>query len=182
MRRIVCVLGVSFALLLWSAASPASAANPGVDHFTDSWSFVDEDFCETGVSVQFDGSVVVTEQHSPGRVDFVSTFSGHETMTNLETGDFLISHWAGHSTDVVVSGDEEGIHTHRITTVGLPESFRLPGGGMITLDAGYIVLLQTFDGDEFLSFEVAEQHGPHPAADADFELFCEVIPAALGIE
>ena len=182
MRRIVCVLGVSFVLLVWSAAPPALAANPEVNHFADSWSFVDDDFCGTGVSVQFDGSVVVTEQFSPRRGDFASTFSGHEVITNLETGDFVISHWAGHSTDVVVSGDEEGIHTHQVTTVGLPESFRLPGGGKITLDAGYIVLQQTFDGDEFLSVDVTVQHGPHPAADSDFELFCEVIPAALGIE
>lgn len=93
----------------------------------------------------------------------------------------VIAHWAGHSSEVLVSGDWEGLHTVEVTTVGLPESFRLPGGGMITLDAGYITLLQTFDGAEFISVEVIEQHGPHPAADADFQLFCEVIPEALGI-
>ena len=74
------------------------------------------------------------------------------------------------------------MHTHAFTTVGLPESFRLPGGGKVTLDAGYIQFLDTFDGDEFLFGEVSVQHGPHPAADSDFELFCEVIPPALGIE
>ena len=34
----------------------------------------------------------------------------------------------------------------------------------------------------FLFGGVAVQHGPHPEADADFELFSEVITEALGIE
>ena len=182
MRRIVCLLGVSLVLFVWSAAPPALAANPEVNHFTDSWSYVDDDFCGTGESVQFEGSVVVTEQLSPHQADFTNTFSGRQVVTNLETGDYVILHWAGHSTDSIVSGDEEGIHTHQFTTLGLPESLRLPGAGMITLDAGYIVQLQTFDGDEFLFGEVTVQHGPHPEADADFELFCEVMIEALGIE
>jgi hypothetical protein len=182
MRRVVCVLGVSLVLLVWSAAPPALAANPEVNRFTDSWSDVDPDFCGTGVSVSFEGSARVTEFLSPNHVDFMATFSAHEVITNVKTGDYVIAHWAGRSTNVVVSGSEEGIHTHEITTIGLPESFRLPGGGKITLDAGYIVFHDTFDGDKFLSTEVTVVHGPHPAADSDFELFCEVIPPALGIE
>ena len=182
MRRVVCVLGVSFVLLIWSAAPPALAANPEINRFTDSWSDVDPDFCETGVSVQFEGSVRVTEWLSPNHVDFMATFSGHEVITNLENDEYVLSHWAGHGTDTVVSGVEEGVHTHDFTTIGLPESFRQPGGGMITLDAGYITFHDTFDGDKFLFGEVSVQHGPHPAADSDFELFCEVIPPALGIE
>ena len=182
MRRVVCVLGVSVILLVWSAAPPALAANPEVNRFTDSWSDVDPDFCGTGASVRFEGSVRVTEWLSPNQVDFAATFTGHEVMTNVATGDSVVSHWAGRSTDVLVSGVEEGVHTHAFTTVGLPESFRLPGGGKVTLDAGYIQFLDTFDGDEFLFGEVSVQHGPHPAADSDFELFCEVIPPALGIE
>ena len=181
MRRLVGVLGVSFVLLTMSAVPPAAAANPEVHHSTDSWSFVDDDFCGLGASVQFEGSVRITEFLSPNRLDFMATFSGHEVITSLDTGNYVVSHWAGHGTDTVVAGDEEGVHTHDFTTLGLPESYRLPGGGMITLDAGYITFHDTFDGDEFLFGEVSVQHGPHPQADSDFELFCEVIPAALGI-
>jgi hypothetical protein len=112
----------------------------------------------------------------------MTTFVAHEVITNLETGDYVLAHWAGHSTDAIVSGDEEGLNTHLVTTVGLPESFRLPGGGTITLDAGSITFLLTLEGEEFVSQEVIAQHGPHPAADSGFELFCEVMPEALGIE
>jgi len=52
----------------------------------------------------------------------------------------------------------------------------------VPFSGGYIQFLDTFDGDKFLSGEASVQHGPHPAADSDFELFCEVIPPALGIE
>ena len=183
MRRLVGVLGVSLVLLTWSAALPALAANPQVNTFKDSWSGEeDPDFCGTGETITFSGSVRVTEQLAPNHADFTATFSGHDVLTNPETGDQVFSHWAGHVTETFVSGDDEGIHVIESTTRGLPESFRLPGGGVLTLDAGSITLLLTFDGEEFVSLEVVVQHGPHPAADSDFEQFCEIMPAALGIE
>lgn len=180
MRRLVSALGVSVVLLLWAGAPPALAAAPEVNHFTDSWEFVDPDFCGTGQEVEIAGQVVGTEQLAPNHANFTVTFSGHEVFTNPDTGLSVESHWAGRFSDTTVSGDDEGIHVHEFATLGLPESFRLPGGGMITLDAGLITFVDTFDADELID-EVIVQHGPHPEADADFELFCEVMTEALGI-
>ena len=48
-------------------------------------------------------------------------------------------------------------------------------------DAGYIVFHVVFNGDEPLSSEIAVDRGPHPDAESDFALFCEVVPSALGL-
>jgi len=48
-------------------------------------------------------------------------------------------------------------------------------------DAGLIVFATTFEGDEFISSETVLVKGPHPEAESDFALFCEVVTEALGI-
>jgi hypothetical protein len=53
--------------------------------------------------------------------------------------------------------------------------------GLKGADAGYIVQRAVFDGDTFLSIEVVVNKGPHPEADSDFELFCQIMPGALGL-
>lgn len=180
MRRPLIAIGLAASLGLFGAP-PALAANPDVNHFVDADSFTDPDFCGTGQPVEVSYRTVVTEQLSPRGAEYVNTFQDTTTFTNVATGDTVIGHSAGRFTDVIISGDPEGIHTHDFTNVGLPEQFRLEHGRMLTLDAGTITFRQTFDGDEFLSGEII-QHGPHPEADADFQLFCEVLVPALGIE
>ena len=106
---------------------------------------------------------------------------GFVTLTSPDTGLSVTLRWANRFTDVVISGDEEGIHTHRFTVMGLPEQYRLPNGGVITLDAGLIVFENVFEGEEFVSGEITFVAGPHPNAESDFELFCQVIPEALGL-
>jgi len=32
----------------------------------------------------------------------------------------------------------------------------------------------TFDGDEFIGGEIVVNKGPHPQAESDFELFCQI--------
>lgn len=56
------------------------------------------------------------------------------------------------------------------------------GGGVITRDAGRITFLVAFDENDVVVSEEFFSSGPHPQADSNFELFCQVIPEALGIE
>ena len=51
---------------------------------------------------------------------------------------------------------------------------------MLIRDAGHITFRDTLDGEELLSSEIVVNKGPHPEADSDFELFCEVTTEALG--
>jgi hypothetical protein len=83
---------------------------------------------------------------------------------------------------VNVSGDPEGDHVEEVTVKGLPERWKLAHGGVLIRDAGYVTLLQTIENDEPVDLEVLVNKGPHPDLDSDFELFCEVMPEALGIE
>jgi hypothetical protein len=76
--------------------------------------------------------------------------------------------------------EDAGTITFVTSFVGLPEKIQLPRGRVLTLDAGIITFEDTFDLEtfEFLGTQVTV-HGPHPEADADFELFCETIVPAL---
>lgn len=88
----------------------------------------------------------------------------------------------GRFLDAVVAGEEEGTQTFVFTAIGLPEKFQIEGGGVITRDAGRISFLVTVDENGDVVSEEVISRGPHPQADSDFELFCQVVPEALGIE
>jgi hypothetical protein len=49
------------------------------------------------------------------------------------------------------------------------------------LNTCLIAFADTFEGDEFISSEIVLVKGPHPEAESDFALFCEVVTEALGI-
>jgi hypothetical protein len=170
------------ATLCFVGGGTAFAGQPGVEHFTEPIDDMDTNFCGTGETVIVTGEVTGTAFTQPNQdVDYWEVTRGFVTLTSPDTGLSVTLRWANRFTDVVISGDEEGIHTHRFTVMGLPEQFKLPNGGVITLDAGLIVLENIFEGDEFLSSEITFVAGPHPAAESGFELFCQVIPAALGL-
>jgi hypothetical protein len=172
---------LSGALLVFALMPATVIAAPATNHHgTDSDTFVDPDFCGTGVSIDGSFTVIFTDHFGPGDI-FHSTARGQTTFTNPSTGDSVVVSFAGLFTDEVVSGDPEGVHTHAFTNKGLPEMIKTPHGAVLLRDAGYITFLTTFDGDEFLNQTVSVNNGPHPDADSDFALFCEVTIAALGI-
>jgi hypothetical protein len=172
----------SVLLLTTLAAAPAAhAADPQVNHFRDVFSEVDPDFCGTGQEIDIAFDIRVTEWLAPHQADFKNTTTGKVTFTNPVTGDTVIQLFAGPFWAETISGDPDGLHIDEFTAKGLPELFKTPHGGVLTLDAGYIVFHVTFDGDEFISSEIVVNNGPHPQADSDFELFCEIMPEALGL-
>jgi len=168
------------ALLIFALMPATAVAAPGNnDHGTDSGTDVDPDFCGTGVSI--DVSFEVTFTAHVGQPDvFRSTEHGRITFTNAATGDSVIVHFAQQFIEEI-TGDPEGVHTVAFTYKGLPEQIRTPNGPVLLRDAGYITFVDTFDGDVFLGTTVSVNKGPHPEADSDFVLFCEVTTAALGI-
>ena len=180
-------LRLSLCLMLFAALAliPAAAfaAPPEHEHFRDVGTFVDEDFCGTGQEIHgsfdFRVSVWIASDSPTGLVR--TTVSGKTVLTNPATGDSVIFSQAGQTTEEVVSGDPAGLHTVLVTTKGLPEKIQTTHGPVLTRDAGVIAFLLTFDGDELIDEQIVVVKGPHPEADADFELFCEVTTEALGI-
>jgi hypothetical protein len=182
MRRFTVLLGIIVAALALSAAPSAVAANPDVNHFTMSDSLTDNDFCLTGQTVDISSFVRGTEFLAPNqRVDYRNVTEGYFLFTNPLNGATVIQDFAGPFSTTIISGTPEGIHTVVETHKGLPEMVRTDHGGVLTRDAGYIVFHEVYNGDQFVSSEIFINRGPHPDAESDFTLFCEVVTSALGL-
>jgi hypothetical protein len=80
-----------------------------------------------------------------------------------------------------VVDEEAGTITFLTSFKGLPEKIQTAQGAVLLRDAGIITFADTFDLEtgEFISSETIVNKGPHPEADSDFTLFCEVISGAL---
>jgi hypothetical protein len=169
------------ALITALAVLPASAfgAKPIEqfhDHFTESFS---DEIC--GIPVDVD--VVVTDNFFLyADESFKDTSSFMSTFTNPVNGESVVISSAG-----LVSGpppivdEEAGTITFLTSFKGLPEKIQTANGSVLLRDAGIITFADTFDLEtgEFISSEITVNRGPHPEADSDFTLFCEVISEAL---
>ena len=181
-RRFAAAGVVGVALMAGVAAPGALAAGQQHERFHDTDAFVDPDFCETGHAIEITIDVRGNLWDAPHKGDFKSTGVGTATFTNPVTGDVVINRFASVATDVFISGDPEGIHVVESTVRGLPEQLKTPHGGVLLRDAGYVVLRNTFDGEELIDQEILVNKGPHPDLESGFELFCETVVPALGIE
>jgi hypothetical protein len=180
MRRFALVVGIAVAFGLGAVPS-AVAANPGVNHFTVTESFTDPDFCGTGQAVDTSISVKGTEFLAPNQpVDYRNVTQVNVVYTNPQNGATVLRHAAGPVSETIVSGDPQGVHTVEITVRGLSGQLRT-ADGMLLLGAGYLVLREVFNGDEFVSREIVIDRGPHPNAESDLVLFCDVTTEALGL-
>ena len=146
------------------------------DHFTDSFS---DEIC--GIPVDVD--VVVTDNFFVYADDtFKDTSSVKQTFTNPANGKSVVLSVAGQITGPPPVVDEEaGTITFLTSYKGLPEKIQTAHGAVLLRDAGIITFADTFDLEtgEFISSETIVNKGPHPEADSDFTLFCEVISGAL---
>ena len=108
------------------------------------------------------------------------TFGTSVTFTDAD-GDFVRFHTAGQVTFSKVT-NPDGTVTFMQNNIGLPEKLSAKGQGTLTRDAGRISFIETVDFSTdpppLVSFEVV-QSGPHPDADSDFALFCDVISEVL---
>ena len=150
-------------------------------HFTDSAENVD--VC--GINVDFFVEGVFTDRvffDKDGNFDrFLSTASAKQTLT-ADNGKSVVIQNAGQFTDTEPIIDEAaGTITFVYTYKGLPEKISTSRGPVLLRDAGLITFSDTFDLEtgDFISSDVVVNNGPHPEADSDFVLFCEVITAAL---
>jgi hypothetical protein len=180
MRRFALVVGIVAALGLGAMPS-AVAANPGVVHFAFTESFTDSNFCGTGQAVDTTISVKGTEFLAPNQpVDSRTVSQVTVVYTNPDNQATVLRRAAGPVSDTVISGDPQGVHTVETTVRGLAGLLRT-ADGVVVLGAGYLVLHEVFDGEEFVSREIVISRGPHPNAESDLALFCEVTTVALGL-
>jgi hypothetical protein len=157
----------------------ASAAKPIAqfhDHFTDSFS---DEICGIAVDVE----IVVTDNFFLYADEtFKDMSSVQATFTNPQNGKSVVVSNAGQiSGPPPIIDEQAGTITFLTSFKGLPEKIQTAQGPVLLRDAGVITFADTFDlaTGEFISSQTIVKNGPHPEADSDFTLFCEVITGAL---
>jgi hypothetical protein len=175
-RALVAALITVFAVLP-GTASAAKPIEQFHDHFTDSFS---DEICGIAVNAE----VTVTDNffvNADG--SFKDTSSVRQTFTNPLNGRSVIVSAAGENLFGGPGVVDEAANTISFdaTYKGLPEKIQTARGPVLLRDAGIITFRDTFDltTGEFLGEQTIVENGPHPEADSDFTLFCEVITAAL---
>ena len=162
----------------------AAAARPEVFHENFSDSVSDVDVCGINVDIVAEGvfNSKAFFDRQGNFVRFMSTSSVTQTLT-ADNGRSVVIRAANQYVDTEPTIDEAaGTITFVYTFRGLPEMIKTAHGPMLLRDAGLITFVDTFDLDtgQFVSTEILVNRGPHPEAESDFALFCEVITEALG--
>jgi hypothetical protein len=175
---------VPAAMIAGLTIAPVSvhAAAPLVFHGKIADSAENVDLC--GINVDFSSTGVFTDMlflDSAGNfLHFMEALSVKNTFT-ADNGKSVVIQASNLFVDPGAVIDEAaGTITFSATYKGLPEKISTPQGPVLLRDAGVITFSDTFDLNTFdhISSDVVIM-GPHPEAESDFVLFCEVITAAL---
>jgi hypothetical protein len=162
------------------AVPAAVAAEPGIIRLDFSGTFTDPDFCGTGETVNIVDSAhatLFTDPNRPG-IDESLTLEGRTTFTNPQNGETVAVHFAG-ARQLVFPGDPA---REIDTDIGLRTQIVHQGpGGLLTRDAGYVVVDFTFS---IIGGEIVLERGPHPVLEDVVEgndQFCALVTTALGL-
>ena len=113
---------------------------------------------------------------------FQVTISARTTFTNPVNDKSVVTTLAGQISGTAPIVDEAARTITFLTSYkGLPEKVQTANGPVLLRDAGIITFADKFDLDTgaFISEQIVVNKGPHPEADSDFTLFCEVVTPAL---
>jgi hypothetical protein len=169
------------AMALIAAVTPVSAAGP-VHEKTKVDETATVDLCGIEVEQRLQLNV---NNLAFANGDFMDVTQVRITWTNAD-GDWLSNFVAGPF--MVIETLDGDILTVEFFNIGIHEMLRSSEGIEPAFDRGQIVFtdvvdlndLEDPDDDVLLSSEMTFVAGPHPEADADFELFCEVVVDVLG--
>ena len=184
-RATALVLGVA-AMILWPAGN-AFAAKPLTFHENFEETF-EEELCGIPVIGHIQGvnNFTVFFDQEGNEVRVLGTGQAVVTWTNPENGKTVSLSTAG-SFQGTFEVNPDGTVTFTDTFAGLPENIFVSRRDKLVMDVGRITFTTTVDfgdpedpeDDVLVSSEITFLAGPHPEAESDFTLFCEVITAAL---
>ena len=119
---------------------------------------------------------------------FVSSVAGDietdryelQTTVTSRSGVVVLLHSAGIvSGNIAPTPNGDGTFTASVMYKGLAEQWRLPGGRVLTRDAGVIAITDTLDAGFNVISEQLGVHGPHPEAASGFGLECQILGPIL---
>ncbi len=181
MRRVTISASLAVGLLVLMSATTL-AARPVEHHVGYVDDTFDEELCGIAVTtrVQAHENIFIYED---GR--FVDRSQVTVTWTN-EDGEWLTTSSAG--TRTVGEVESDGTLTITESHVGVQSRLRSSDGITAAFDRGRIGFVTVIDlndpedpeDDVVVSSDVVDVAGPHPEADSDFALFCEVVTDVLG--
>lgn len=126
-------------------------------------------------SLVFDESGNVVDAKITGQGSAVFTAANGQSVTLKFAGQYRL--------ESVTVDPDTGFVTFVESSVGLPERHSAPGQRTLLRDAGLFTIATTLDvsGPEevVVDSQIIVNHGPHPEAESDFTLFCEVFTEAL---
>lgn len=168
-------LGVT-AILAMLASSAAAAPIVDHSHFT-----VGETFPDTrcGLDVTIADSFMADTQVFGDRVKL--EIKETQLITSTATGKSVEQFSAQQQTNILQPIDNgDGTTSLLFRFTGLEQRLKIPDGPVLVRDAGPITFEVTFDANgNFLSIASSNERGPHPLADSNFDLVCDVIVSAL---
>jgi hypothetical protein len=188
LSALLAVLGLIVAM-----ANPAAAARPEKIDQT-AGPFPDQ-VCGIPVMTTVSGFTilhiqdVVIPSTGEGSDDFwIGVIQDHliVTWTNAD-GDSLTNFIQQTRQEDAVVNNGDGTWTYTYTIIGRPEVLKL-GKKSVVVDVGtisfsdtlYLGDLSTTADNSFISSEITGITGPHPEAESDFVLFCQIATAVLG--
>jgi hypothetical protein len=180
MRRFLAPLLLA-TLLTLATVSTALAARPFHDKATIDDTFP-ENLCGIDVTTHLELNVNFLDF---GDGHFVDLSQVRITWTNADGA--WLSNFAAGQTNVTETLDGDILTINEVHR-GVHEFLRSADGISAGFDRGQIAFvividlndLENEEDDVLLSFDTVFQAGPHPEADADFALFCEVVTEVLG--
>jgi hypothetical protein len=178
MRRLFVVGALAASVSLALMASSAASA-PLVDRFHDSFSDTSPATVCGIDGTNTDNVVANAQEFADGT--FKLQLNRKSVFTSAATGKSVLLFFFAQQVNAGPIDNGDGTVTFVTTFKGLPEMIKLPNGGVLSRDAGFIGFNDTFDATtgDFLGETVSPQNGPHPDADSGFTLFCDVIVPAL---
>lgn len=171
LTRVRLLVVVLFAVL---ALPGASFAAPPLVHNNFEDQEEDVDICGAIVDIHVTGVETIfvsdTTFKVTGRIQVVYTAEDGRTAVLRAAGPFINT----------VTENDDGTVTVVDSYRGLPESISGGQGGPVLRDAGLISFITTFDPETGEVVTDIVIRGPHPEAEADFEIFCDAFLEALG--
>jgi hypothetical protein len=170
--------------ILALSAAPASARllDHQVFRFDDTFT---ETVCGVDVTTHNVGHGNFTLRDQPGNALPLSQQSVNVTTTwTDESGDSISITTTGLSAKDVSITQSGDLFTFTYAYAGSPEVIRDGQGKVISKDVGHLVFADTWDFSDpenpvFVGSVTVQLAGPHPEADSNFELLCQIVNAYL---
>jgi len=188
LAAVVTVFGLLLAMTSPAGAEPQSFKNSFDAEFDDVVCKIPVHVTITGFEIVHIQESVIPDTGPESDAFWIAVFQHHAVFKFTNADGVTITstyHETVQEDSMVDNGDGTWTYTYAIN--GMARVLRT-GHGQLYKDVGRITIqdviylgdLSTIEDNEMVSSQILGIQGPHPGADSDFELFCEVFTEIMG--